>query len=100
MSQAYTALIEAFLDGRMNLAVPGAHLYLQKGVLYSYGPHYPLARWKEGQVWVTIGTSTHTTSKQRKRLTDALAARGKAPVTVTLEEMQMSLKEDGKDLSA
>lgn len=53
-------------------------LYIEGPVLYSYGPHWPLALRKDGFVYVNADRYSVTTSKHRSALLAALQATAQA----------------------
>lgn len=71
-------VIEAFIENRQHVAI-SANLYLDRGVLYSYGRHWPLARWcknatggPEFCLYRRDGGTVTTATKHRAPLVSAL----------------------------
>ena len=56
----------AFIDGAM--AARGNNMYIDNGVLYSYGPHFPMALMRRGKVYYNIDKYSCTTSKHQSYL--------------------------------
>lgn len=80
---------EAFVDGTRNTD-PKKNLYIARGVLYSYGEHWPLAIWHDGYIYLNCARYSVTTGKHRSQVIAALD--GREYVGATLEQMKQLAK--------
>ena len=79
-------VIESWLAGKTELLGEPAPLYIKAGVLYSYGPHFPLAWMQDGVARVNAGRTTHVTSRYRHALILSLRDKGVTSVLTTRED--------------
>lgn len=63
-------------------------LYIQDGVIYSYGPHFPLAIRLHGRVYMNTDKYSRTTSKHQSQLRFALRLEDIDPIPCTTEEIK------------
>jgi hypothetical protein len=65
-------LFNAFLQGKRKAKC--GNVFIEDGVLYSYGQHYILAKRKNGGIWVNDERYSQSTSCQRAKLIGVLIA--------------------------
>ena len=85
--------IEEFVQGRENSAETGSNLYVENYIIYSYGPHWPLAMWKDGVAYVNSDKRSKTSSRHLSQLNSALHLAGKSVRMLSLEELKQMIKE-------
>ena len=88
-------VINAFAIGSMD-EVHAENLFVEAGVLYSYGKHWPLAVWKDGSIHINQTKRSVSSSKHVKLLTTTLSMDGTSYRMIELDEIKQMLQDMGK----